>query len=404
MKIVRSILLTCIPAVSFLTMPMIAQGSELGHLKGIKWKQELPPRGGELNDLVYGRLARPIDSNGNYVSMNRLANQLKKNDVESVAFRIDKESRYIDENGNGSSADEMANYHSEIKAMTNKLEGKGIKVLLFARMWLTNRTNDEVFELFDTYLSTLNERERNRIDGIALTEIHLDDIKTVKTRAKWIAPKFENVYPGWLKQRMFLMPGLDNGFRFTGINQDDSFHQDMSELVGEFAFVVKSMKLKTNDDKDNIYPDFARYVEWNGKDVADRETYMKENMGIAELVEYQENANASYPEMANIVYWGDSGDAMTNVNPKAAQALHNVLNVYGGANNRGTFMYFGVGGENMMEEGEDGVERTVAKSIIWYDANTDTHSTQNLEYGKWEGVKGVFDQWNSWFQDHPNYH
>lgn len=404
MKFFRHILLTCIPAVGLSTIPLTTHSSELGSIKGIKWKQELPPRGGELNDRVYGRLARPIDDQGHYISWDRLADQLALQGVQSVAFRIDKVSRYIDENGNGSGADEMENYHSDIKIMTNELEARGIKVLLFARMWLSNRTNDDVFALFDTYLSTLSEADRNKVDGIALTEIHLDKMSTLKTRAKWIPPKFENAYPDWLKQRMFLIPGLDNGFRFTDVNQQDSFHQDMSTLVGEFAFVVKSMKLKDKDDKDKLYSDFAKHVEWNGRDVSEREAYMNEEMGLAELVEYQETASAQYPKMANIVYWGDSGDAMTNVNPKAAQALHNVLNVHGGTNNRGTFMYFGVGGDNMLEEGENGVERTVAKSIIWYDKDTDAHRVQNLEYGKWDKVQGVYDQWNSWFQDTPNYH
>jgi len=402
MNVIRNIFLTCVLAI-ILGLPITTQGSKLGSLKGIKWLQELPPRGGKLNDLVYGRLARPIDSKGKYVSWSKLANQLSQKGVEAVAFRIDKQKRYIDENGNGSTADEMANYHDEIKLITSELKNRGIKVLLFARIWLSNRTNNEVFQLFDTYLSKLTSDERNLIDGIAFTEIHLDDMNIVKTRARLIPSKFENAYPRWLSKRMFLIPGLDNGFRFTGIDQDDSFHKDMSSQVGEFAFVIKSMKLKSKDDPNNIYKDFAKFVKWGGQGVLARQMYFNDDMDIGKLVSYQESAEKKYPKMSNIVYWGDSGDAMTNVDPKAAQALHNVLNINGGKNHRGTFMYFGVGGKNMVEEGDNGVKHTVAKSIIWYDGRTDTYSKQDLEYGKWHSVMSVHSQWKNWFKNNPNY-
>ncbi|KGK00091.1 hypothetical protein [Thalassotalea sp. ND16A] len=148
----------------------------------------------------------------------------------------------------GSTADDMANYHSELTLITEKLEAKGIKVILFARIWLSNKTDDYVISLLDTYLSTLDITERNCIGGIALTEIHLSDIVDFKTRAQSIPTKFATAYPNWLKPRMFLLPGLDNGFHFSGIEESDAIHSEMSELVGESAFVIKTMKLKASQD------------------------------------------------------------------------------------------------------------------------------------------------------------
>ena len=377
-----------------------ATSSELGHLKGIKWKQELPARGGEFNDMVYGRLDRPKDLNGNYISFDRIARQLKRKGVEAVTFRIDREDRYIDENGNGP-ADEMAQYYEELKKATNKLENRGIKVYLFARIWLTTKDNDFVFDRFNTYLSTLNESERNKIDGIGLTEVHLSSIGQLKTRARWIPTKFENVYPGWLKERAFIMPGLELGFRFNGINADDDFHADMNEVVGEFAFSVKAMKLKQSEDTDNIYASFPNHLEWAGKSIEEREEYVGEYLGINELISYQDNAATEYPHLANIVFWGDSGDALTNLHPKGSQAIHNVLTQNGGENYRTTFMYAGVGGVSQIEDPTEpnDVERVYAKSVVVYDEQTDTHDEHNLEFGKWENVIGTYAQWYDWSTD-----
>ena len=377
-----------------------ATSSELGHLKGIKWKQELPARGGEFNDMVYGRLDRPKDMNGDYIVWDRLATQLKQKGVEAVAFRIDREDRYIDENGNGP-ADEMAQYHGQLKKITGKLKEKGIKVYLFARIWLTTKDNNYVFDRFNTYLSTLTEEERNQIDGIGLTEVHLSSIGKLKTRARWIPSKFENVYPGWLKERAFFMPGLELGFRFNGINQDDTFHEHMNNAVGEFAFSVKAMKLKQDQDSDNIYARFPNHLEWAGKSIEEREEYIGEYLGINELMAYQQKAETEYPHLANIIFWGDSGDSLTNIHPKGAQALHNVLTKNGGENYRTTFMYAGVGSKSQIEDPTvpADVERVFAKSVVVYDEQTDTHSRHHIEFGKWENVMGTYAQWHDWSTD-----
>ncbi|KGK00098.1 BACON domain-containing protein [Thalassotalea sp. ND16A] len=379
----------------------MAKSSELGSLKGIKWLQQLPPRGGEHHGQVYSRLTRPVDSNGNYLSWDRLATQLKKKGVEAVAFRIDREDRFVDENDDGSTTDEMGNYHSELTLITEKLEARGIKVLLFARVWLSNKTDDYVFSLLDSYLSTLDVTERNRIGGIALTEIHLSNIADLKTRAQGIPAKFATAYPNWLKQRMFLLPGLGNGFHFSGIKESDTFHSEMNELVGEFAFVVKTMKLKASQDTTDIYKNFSKNISQDSRTIEQREKFMRNDMAIDDLVAYQASAIDTFPNMANIVHWGDSGDAMTNLHPKAVQALHNILTENGGEHNRGTFMYQGVGGDNLVDDptAPNALERTIAKSVIWYDKVTDTHSKHDLKYGQWENVIGSYDQWNYWFSD-----
>merc|ERR1712151_46013 len=94
-------------------------------------------------------------------------------------------------------------------------------------------------------------------------------------------------------------------------------------------------------------------------------------MAIGSLVRYQ--ASSALPVMGQIVYWGDSGDAMTNVHPLAAQALHQVLNGELRLNYlpdhgyRGSFFYAPAADEDMIEDVTNpNLERTLAKSILWY--------------------------------------
>jgi len=137
------------------------------------------------------------------------------------------------------------------------------------------------------------------------------------------------------------MPGMEMGFRFTGVNKNDNFHQDMSALVGEFGFSVKSMKPKDSACRGSCkkyYKEFKAMVEGSGKSIAQRKDYfLRSHKGLAiqDLVRYQ--TESKYPSMGNIVYWGDSGDAMTNMHPKAVQALHDAIWLYNACGLRGRY-------------------------------------------------------------------
>jgi hypothetical protein len=221
----------------------------------------------------------------------------------------------------------------------------------------------------------------------------------IKRRSQWIAAKFDNAYPGWLRDRSFIMPGMEMGFRFTGVNIEDDFHQKMSQLVGQFAFSVKSMQPKKEsctEDCIAYYQDFDKYVQRSSQSVSARSSYFREQMGLDELVQYQ--TSASDPQMGNIVYWGDTGDAMTNVHPRAAQALRQML----GESSGGSFFYAPLADEGMLDA-QNGKERTILKSILWYDRAQDKIVRQQDKYGLWEDSVGVYDQWNRWSQSDPEY-
>merc|ERR1712137_1417639 len=84
------------------------------------------------------------------------------------------------------------------------------------------------------------------------------------------------------------------------------------------------MKEKPKHDPHGIYADFADFVSSGARSSEEIRVYMRDRMALGALVKYQ--ASSAVPALGQIVYWGDSGDAMINVHPLAAQALHHVLN------------------------------------------------------------------------------
>ena len=367
-----------------------AQAGSLSGIKGVKWKQELPPRDGPLKDKVYGRLVRPKDSNGNYLGFDRIVDQLAAKGVQAVAFRIDKPDRYVDENGKNDKV-EMKNYHNELATVIPKLSAKNIDTYLWVRIWLTNNNDKKVFKRFDHFLKD-HSAARNQIRGLAITEHQLTSMNTVKSRAIGIVNYFNNSkYSNYLKTRNFIMPGLDNGINFQGVNQNDNFHNDMRNKVDQFAFAVKTMK-KKNSDGDPRYADYNKYMRNSSSTVAEREQWLIDNMRLNALITYQ-NRN-SYNSVNHVIYWGDEGDAMTNVHPKAATAVHNLI--YGTRTN-GHFFYATIA-DSTME-----LERVQAKSILMYNTSNDSISKNNMKHGKWSGSVGTFDQFNNWSSSNPGY-
>merc|ERR1712226_1684447 len=91
------------------------------------------------------------------------------------------------------------------------------------------------------------------------------------------------------------------------------------------------------------YEDFNKHVQRASQSIEDKTLYFRDQMGLEELVQYQ--TSASVPNMGNIVFWGDSGDAMINVHPHAAQALRLML----GKSSAGSFFYAPVADEGMWD-------------------------------------------------------
>jgi hypothetical protein len=363
----------------------MANSSELGSLKGIKWKQELPERGGSLNDKVYGRLAKPKRADGTYKSVSSIVNELSASGIEAVTFRIDVAKRFVDENGNGSGVDEMNTYHAEVALAINKLENKGIKTFLWGRTWLTKNNNQAVFNLFDLFLKN-QPVARGQLDGIGITEIQLSSFDEIKTRAKWIANKFNVNYNNWLKSRAFMVPGLHNGLKFTDVNKSDNFHEDIADFVGEFAFVVKAF----NSHKG--YLDYGIYMNEDILSVEERKTWLVDKMKLQDLVDYQNSSTNT--NVNNIIFWGDSGDAMSVMHPLAATAIHDIIY---GPDSKGAFFYAPAADEDME------LTRTIAKSLFMLDRSDNSYYQNDIQNGKWVGRVGVWDQYFGWFNPVTGY-
>lgn len=307
--------------ITILFFNFLSSQTQLGETKGIKWKQALPPRGGEYHDLVYGRLERPKKLDGTPMTLKEIVDKLASSGVTAVNFRVDTESRYIDEEGDGQ-RDNMLAYNKELTKAAKLLKKRGIKVYLWIRLWLTQNTAVDAVNKFAPVLD--DNKLRPLIDGVSFTESQLKSMNNVKRMTIHIAKRFNEKYNGWLKERDLLMPGRGNGIDFTGVNVKDTFHRDVLEEVNRFAFIVKGMAPKTEHGGENQkYDNWKTHFVDNDVSVKDRIKWMKEGFQLNELVKYQNNTK--YINARHIVYWGDSGDAFEKTAPKTLKAMHKIL-------------------------------------------------------------------------------
>lgn len=367
------------------------QRHQLGSIRAVKWKQKLPVRGGKYHDMVYGVLARPLQADGSPVSFERIASKLSDIGVQSVAFRIDSRERYIDINGNGS-YDEMVNYHKELVLAIRALEKQNIDVYLFARIWLNKHSDDDVVKRFGLYLNNLKTEDLSMIDGVALTEVHLDDFDELKRRAVRIVKKINSRYDNWLKSRGFIMPGLDNGFRFTGIKRVDDFHDVISNEVGQFSFSIKYMRLNDRHDPGRLYDEFYKIKSASNISYKSAyNTYVK--YGLNDLFLYQSNTDNK--QVSHIVFWGDSGDSLLNTPPRAVQLFRQFVQEYN-FSQIGAFIYqVTTDSDSSLRNSYD---RQLIKSLLIYDRDKDEFVTNDIESGVWKGVIGTYNQWECWFE------
>lgn len=378
--------------INMLFFSFLYSQTPLGETRGIKWKQELPPRGEVYHDQVYGRLEKPEKSDGSPMSLEEIVDKLASSGITAVNFRVDKQSRYIDEEGDGK-RDNMLAYNKELAEAARLLKNRNIKVYLWIRLWLTN---NDAKDAVDNFAPVLDDDDlRSLIDGVSFTESQLRSMNRVKSMTISIAKRFNERYDDWLKNRDLLMPGRGNGIDFTGVNIKDTFHRDILEEVNNFAFIVKGMKPKSQHGGDNPkYDKWKTHFAENNAAVNSRINWLNEGFQLNELVKYQNET--PYRKASHIVYWGDSGDAFAQSSPKGTKAIHKILTKR--SKRVGSFFMSVPASDETME-----LTRTQLKSLFIIDTDTDELVENQMSMqGAWSHMtphKLFFE----WFKKKPRF-
>ncbi|WP_343702169.1 carboxylesterase family protein [Chitinophaga sp.] len=317
-------------------------------IRGVKWRQA----GDEefLQTTVNWWLAKPAGSTKPGV----LAAVATK--ANAIVLRVDRADRFKpDTTVNFNKAmDEIVD--AIVKAKTNNVP---LDIYLWARIWLERdgapnygTADAGAAAVRDWFTPVLNKALAagvlDRIKGIALIETNCDRTQDVKDYALRIADKFNGV-AAWqdatgrpfFHTRTLMVPGAAFGMDFRNIgNGGGTFFDSISAKCRNFSFIYKLMQgtheTVTGPEYDSVlvngtYRSWANDMEENDASfsVTDRKAYLN-YFGIGELTAYVNTYKESHPTAANIVFWGDKWDGISQTRPMTRQALHSLLVRNGG--------------------------------------------------------------------------
>lgn len=229
-------------------------------------------------------------------------------------------------------------------------------VYLYKRQWLQNLSDrkpwpramvedhapefvSEMAEIITTARATLGTDGRPVdavIQGVLPLETQANDNYQTLYAAKYLIEQINIATGNWLKSKTFMMPGAGNGFYFVGIDNNPlsaAFFDAIKRMVDRFAFVVKVMSVTDPNVCSLANIDFSAWTDGN-KHLADYERFAAKTMGLESLHRYLRVPDASgkdrysrYPKLANVLFWGDSGDGLSVIQNfhERAEALRRLL-------------------------------------------------------------------------------
>lgn len=177
------------------------------------------------------------------------------------------------------------------------------------------------------------------IQGIMPIETNCNDMSETMYAAKYLIAQVNLGTQGWLASKTFLMPGAGMGMYFEGIDSAtgaDTFFDDLRRIVSRFAFVVKIMTVDPADADICSVGDIS-LTEWTtgGQTVDQYNHFLNYTMGLRKLDKYLWLPDSTtlvvrrskYPRLANVLFWGDSGDGIGVIQNHAnrAEAVRQIL-------------------------------------------------------------------------------
>ncbi|MGQ0483937.1 MAG: hypothetical protein ACT4SY_01080 [Hyphomicrobiales bacterium] len=211
-----------------------------------------------------------------------------------------------------------------------------LKFILHQRQWFrpgksvrlqalrNNRVNDFAADMAGFIELARQNCVDHWIAGIRLGENFNQDMSLYLPILVDIARQVNQKTGGWLKTRLFVANGGGMGAQFDDIDRVSSdsgkpfdFFESIAQETGSFAFGYKWMQLARRDQK-FITRIMGQSRCFKGKScdtrsVADWQFYLEHSLGLGDLKKLIGANRTSDPWHANVVFVGDSSDALTNM-------------------------------------------------------------------------------------------
>ncbi|MFC9241587.1 hypothetical protein ACFTZK_34790 [Streptomyces decoyicus] len=307
-------------------------------IRGIKWRgAHRTPQPGDTTTTLTAR----FDTAG--LSYSTAAGSLNNNNFRTVVLRVAN----LTDLPRGTT---LKQRDDEVIKLLRELNRRGMKVYLWKRQWL--QRSDRPWgpynkhpgaEEFVKEMSALINRARREgiastLQGVMPVETNLNNSGEVRNRALYIAKGINARTGNWLKTHTLMVPGGGMGAYFKGIhNGGTTWLNQMKAQTGRFAFLYKHMpsqdlpfcKLGRLNDR------WDYYVGYWAKTTVDRQiSYLRNDMGLADLERYMHGHRAQFPNHTHVVFWGDVNEGIYALsalgsqapwNYNTARALHTLL-------------------------------------------------------------------------------
>ena len=253
------------------------------------------------------------------------------------------------------------------------------------------------------------------LEGIAPIETNLPGSERVREFALQLAKDINARTNGWLRTHTLLFPGggMGSWFRNIGGSEPDfaegtQFLNSIAAEVKYFSFIYKWMQSHDGNVCKNLEPYYhgtsraenpedGTYL-WkeeihHTRTFDEQRSYIEGVLGFGDLAAFIRDVrarDAAYADVANVVFWGDSGDGLLQMNRTNVQLMHSLLVDQDGLGQPGHFFDFAIIGADE----STGKERS--KHVL-LDRGSEVIQNHN-EARRERGADGmtVWEEWHSW--------
>lgn len=239
----------------------------------------------------------------------------------------------------------------------NAAHDPDIGVFLYERNHLQSDGEDVEFDSVAELAQVVNDARNgvgnggvpydDAIVGVGPVEPNVDRISDLcRVGVKW-AEEFNEATSNWLKDRLFLWPGLGRGACYYAYNTNDvlegidtaagsdTFYADIDAQVGSFAWVYKQMLHSDWQDGENsdlptlsLTPyatNWSAYCNKPSTKTYDEQiAFLQNEVGLANLSNLVQTCSDAL--LNNVIFWGDAGDTLKGADRISIfAAVHDVL-------------------------------------------------------------------------------
>ena len=267
----------------------------------------------QLSDLEVAEFMRHLESTGaNSITLNLEArNGMKHTEPKHDTYSLTPLQINSFEYTAGQRNILLTDFLLEVQRAIHNKEILGtIKFHIHQRLYPNENKGkeDEFITDFSNFINLAKARGVDQlIAGIRLGEHGTNGREYLLNLAIRTAKEINENTEGWLKERGGLeWSGDAYGRLFKNIHSQSnsaSFFEEIQKHTGYFAFCFKAFGLKA--DLNDLGYDQDKIEDWY--------TYFNDDLGFKHLKQYIDTYKQAYPLHANVIYIGDSGDALKQV-------------------------------------------------------------------------------------------